>query len=366
MMKMTARITELMDGLDLDSLGVKLDPAPVAAGQVLEDLTERGVLTARKKRRGLHLTARTAVAAVLVLALSVSAYAVGNHTGFFESIFGDADPDAAEAALGDRVTEVGQSVTAADFTLTAENCLIDENGVGAISYTVERPEGLPAVKADPWSSGQYMVGDKSGGMYVTLETRSGLVPLCFYSLNEAETTDTVLHGVCYFHPMALETGGLAPDDTLLFSLTAWGADRVPQRPQDPIEISAEKRALSVGLACGELTAELSPLSIAISPPPVSGEELSAMSEEEREAYFANAVWHGSGLAEMTVHYEDGGEYVLTHFDEEGLEQNMISCVINGFTGEYTITFDRFVDTDRVTDITATVIDGTQFVFEPTA
>ena len=365
-MKMNVNIAELMDELDLDTLGVTLDPAPVDAGQIMDDLAKRGVLTAPKKRRRLHLTVRTAVAAALVLALSVTAYAVGGHAGFFARIFGDADPDAAEAALGDDVTEVDRSVTAADFTLTAEDCLIDENGVGAISYTVERPEGLPAIKADPWSPGQYKVDDKSGGMYVTLETKSGLIPLCFYILNDAETADTVLHGICYFHPMAMESGGLAADDTLLFSLIAWGADRAPQRPQDPIQISAEKRAPSVGLTCGELTAALSPLSITISPPPVSEAELNAMSEEERASYFANAVWHGGGLSEMTVHYEDGGEYVLAYLDDEGLKQNMVSCVINDRTGEYTITFDRFVDADRVNSITATDLDGAEYVFTPAA
>ena len=151
-MKMNVNIAELMDELDLDTLGVSLDPAPVDAGQIMDDLAKRGVLTAPKKRRRLHLTVRTAVAAALVLALSVTAYAVGGHAGFFARIFGDADPDAAEAALGDDVTEVDRSVTAADFTLTAEDCLIDENGVGAISYTLERPTGLPATQRPPTPS----------------------------------------------------------------------------------------------------------------------------------------------------------------------------------------------------------------------
>lgn len=40
-MKMNVSITDLMDELCLDELGVGLDPAPVTAGQVMENLTDR-------------------------------------------------------------------------------------------------------------------------------------------------------------------------------------------------------------------------------------------------------------------------------------------------------------------------------------
>ncbi len=91
-MKTTVAITDLMDELDLDALGVSLDPSPVGAEQVMENLTKRGVLTAGprgKKRRPLRLAARATVAAALVLALSATAWAVGNYTDFFDSVFGD-------------------------------------------------------------------------------------------------------------------------------------------------------------------------------------------------------------------------------------------------------------------------------------
>ena len=71
-MKIIVDMADLMDELDLEALGLTLDPPPVTAGQVLAELTDRGVLTVaprRKSRRPLRLAVRTALAAALVLAL---------------------------------------------------------------------------------------------------------------------------------------------------------------------------------------------------------------------------------------------------------------------------------------------------------
>ena len=382
-MKATINITDLMDELDLDALGVSLDPSPVGAEQVMENLTKRGVLTAgprSKKRRSLHLAVRAAIAAALVLALSVTAWAVGNYTDFFASVFGDkglvsreseklpepvqgsdimpgqhfetADPDAAEAALGGYVTEVNQSVTAGDYTLTVENCLIDENGVGAIAYTVECPEGLPAINTfeEQLPVGQYTAEGEKGGFLVTVKTNSGLYLDYYDILNAAETTDTVLHGVYYFQPLAKELGGgLATDDTLLVTLNTQGADGTVQEASDAIEISALNRAPSVSLTCGDLTAHLSPLSLSIDPPEGTEEP-----------------WSGAASQERVIHYRDGGEYVLERGGEEDAEQNVISHGINGYTWEDMTVFNRFVDTAAVESVTITASDGTQYVFGPAA
>ena len=77
-MKTTVHITDLITDLCPDELGMDLDEAPVTADRVMDILQERGVLNAPRlrKRRGLCLVTRIAVAAALTLALSVTAYAV--------------------------------------------------------------------------------------------------------------------------------------------------------------------------------------------------------------------------------------------------------------------------------------------------
>ena len=266
--------------------------------------------------------------------------------------FGTADPDTAEAALGDYVTEVDQSVTAGDYTLTVENCLIDENGVGAIAYTVACPEGLPTINTfdNTLPVGQYTAADESGGFVLTVKTASGLTLDHYDILNAAETTDTVLHGVYYFQPMTREAGGvLGADDTLCVALNAQGPDGMTQECQDAIEISAARRAPSVELACGDLTARLSPLSLVIDPPE---------SLEE--------PWSGASSRDRIVRYRDGSEYILERSGEEEAEQNVISRGVNGYTWTDMTIFNRFVDTAAVADITVTASDGTQYVFEPAA
>ncbi len=382
-MKITVDIADLMDELDLEELGLSLDPSPVTAGQVLDELTGRGVLAAgprRNKRRPLRLAARAAVAAALVITLSVTAWAVGNYTDFFDSVFGDkglesreseklpepvqgsdimpgqhfgtADTETAEAALAGYVTEVGKSVTAGGYTLTVENCLIDENGVGAIAYTVACPEGLPQINTfdNMLPAGLYTAADESGSFVLTVKAASGLFLDHYDILNAAETTDTVLHGVYYFQPLAREAGGgLGADDTLCIELKAQGPDGVTLECQDAIEISAARRAPSIELACGELTARLSPLSLVIRPPEGLEEP-----------------WGGASSRERVIRYRDGSEYVLDRCGEDEAEQNTIAAGVNGYTGVNTTIFNRFVDTAAVADVTVTASDGTVYVFRPAA
>ncbi len=150
--------------------------------------------------------------------------------------FETADTDTAEAALGDYVTEVGQSVTAGDYTLTVENCLIDENGVGAITYTMACPDGLPQINTfgNMLPAGLYTAADESGDSLVTVKTASGFALDPFDILNAAETTDTVLHGVYCFMPLATEHGdALSTDDTLLLTLNLRARMAWPRTPRTP-------------------------------------------------------------------------------------------------------------------------------------
>ena len=179
------------------------------------------------------------IAAALVVALSITAYAIGEHTGFFEQVFGDTgvesreayevvaddtkpdsgmvtvpayervpvDPNAAEELIGGQVQDVDKSFTLDGVTFTAESMVIDANGVGALTYTVSNPDGFPDM------SGAYgetfpalMEMDKEEGYY-----GDGGVPLIsarrdgeehFISphtyLDSAASTDTQIRLTAYF------------------------------------------------------------------------------------------------------------------------------------------------------------------------
>lgn len=179
------------------------------------------------------------IAAALAVALSITAYAIGEHTGFFEQVFGDTgvqsrdayeviaddtkpdsgmvtvpayervsvDPEAAEELIGEQVQDVDQSFTLDGVTFTAESMVIDENGVGALTYTVSNPDGFPdmsgaygetfpALMEMDEEEGYY--GD--GGVPLVSAWRDGeehfIAPHTY--LDSAASTDTQIRLTAYF------------------------------------------------------------------------------------------------------------------------------------------------------------------------
>ena len=195
------------------------------------------------------------IAAALAVALSITAYAIGEHTGFFEQVFGDTgvqsrdayevvaddtkpnsgmvtvpayervsvDPDAAEELIGDQVQDVDQSFTMDGVTFTAESMVIDANGVGALTYTVSNPDGFPDM------SGAYgetfpalMEMDEEigyygeGGVPLVSAQRDGeehLISPHTY-LDSAASTDTQIRLTAYFWIY----WGVEPGDELRLTL----------------------------------------------------------------------------------------------------------------------------------------------------
>ncbi len=210
-----------------------------ASGDTVTEVLNMANHPANHKRPGRRaLTAL--IAAACVLALSVTAYAIGEHTGFFEQVFGDTgvesrdayetvaddtkpdsgmvtvpayervpvDPEAAEDLIGAQVTDVNKSFTLDGVTFTAESMVIDENGIGALTYTVSNPDGFPDM------SGAYgetfpalMEMDEEVGYYgdggvpmVTVYNDDGeeryLFPHTY--LDSASSTDTQIRLTAYF------------------------------------------------------------------------------------------------------------------------------------------------------------------------
>ena len=78
-MKTTLMITDLMNELCPDELGVQMDPFPVSISRVTSILQERGILSTslpQRKRKSSRFVTRLVIAALFVVTLSVAAYAV--------------------------------------------------------------------------------------------------------------------------------------------------------------------------------------------------------------------------------------------------------------------------------------------------
>ncbi len=114
------------------------------------------------------------IAAALAAILAVSAAAVGFiRSGFYQNAFGtgiegseggtkdlydadgnyvktfdepavervEADPELAEELIGDAVANVGETVTVGEYTVTVDEYVFDENGMGMVSALISHPEG---------------------------------------------------------------------------------------------------------------------------------------------------------------------------------------------------------------------------------
>ncbi len=194
-----------------------------------------------KKTRKISLTAL--IAAAVVLALSVTAYAIGAHAGFFDAVFGDtgvdstqahqtlADPDKpvgemitvpayerepvdqekAETLVGAQVTDIQKSFQMEGVTFTAESVVADENGVGALTFTMRCPDGFPRMDGQTGEMGNMLRIDQDRGWiaaspYLRLSDIDRPINSHIY-LDSAASTATEKHLTAYFYsPVGLKTG----------------------------------------------------------------------------------------------------------------------------------------------------------------
>lgn len=215
-----------------------LEAAQKRGGKVIELRT--GQSTAKKTRK-ISLTAL--IAAAVVLALSVTAYAIGAHAGFFDTVFGDtgtpsteayetpADPDKpdggtvtvpayervgvdqekAEELVGAEVTDINKTFQMEGVTFTAESVVADENGIGALTFTMSCPDGFPLMEDCEGEMGNMLKIDEDRGWiastpYLRLSNTDRPINEHVY-LDGAASTDRSKHLTAYFYsPVGLKAG----------------------------------------------------------------------------------------------------------------------------------------------------------------
>ena len=216
-----------------------------------------------------------ALAAALILALGVTAYAIGIHTGFFTSVFGtglksrdefevaitddngdlvttehypaiervDVDEDLAEKLTGDYIASVGQSVNLDGFTFTIQDALLDDNGIGALTVHVSNPNGHGLKQNGIYENGErppfgwnvYPQGDEMHMM----DMRDYILPDSFSDTD----ADFVLY-ITPFTPLPSDTG-------LTLLIMVYNDDmNPPDWPKAELTIPAQEK-----LPCRELVAE---------------------------------------------------------------------------------------------------------------
>ena len=168
--------------------------------QLAEKVLARAACSGRGFRRGpLSLAAAVAIGVAVLLATGGVAYAVAT-SDFFQQAFGDhgmgersewglttdsgsayefsrefsdAPSEKVVADLESAVEEVGLSVSGNGYTLTVEDMVLDENGCGAVTLTLENPNGLGISDDERGMSG------KTGELWLTGSDGLDMIDMSF-------------------------------------------------------------------------------------------------------------------------------------------------------------------------------------------
>ena len=186
-------------------------------------------------------TVRILLIAAIFALLAVSAAAIALHTDFFRQAFGtgagsteqttvtyddtsytlpavervEVDEEAAEEAVGAYVTDAETNRTAQvnGYTITVDSYMLDENGCGVLTYTLENPDGLDDLVREDTARGVYYRGwtgerISSGVLEPIFELDGEMLDWNTY-LDVERSTETTACLTVYFSPFErLETADL--------------------------------------------------------------------------------------------------------------------------------------------------------------
>lgn len=353
-----------------------------------DDMAERVIRmagTSNRNTRG-HRVHRIPVRAVVIGATLSAALAGGGayaavQSNFFQSAFGDkgqgdveardipvegkdstcrlaemtwvqTDPANAERILGPFVGTVGQSVSANGYTLTVDEVVVDENGIGVATYTLSNPDGVGEVDGYYGHFG-FMPDAPIRGVHIEGATQRGIgngmtggISFDQRSVkDELLSTEAELHAVQYFCPPF----GERDENGYRWQLSVW--DEESGRLAGPTITYAPEAAIPATVFAAETgeTVSMSPLGM------VASESIETMDP----GFYRRCV----------VASSDGTEYVVKddryyEFDDKEnapeLVDNTIFALGSGSVGTFFV-FNRLVDVEAVASVTFETTAGEQLV-----
>lgn len=359
-----------------------------AEDDLAEKVLERAATPRRRARRGgpLSLAFVVAVCVVALLATGGVAYAVAT-SGFFQRAFGDHGmgersewslttdagttyefsrefsdvvPKEVVEDLEGAIEEVGLTTQGNDYTLTVEDMVVDENGCGAVTFTLENPDGLGLDAKN--GVGMW---DQTGTLWLTGSEGLDMLSMGFadgepgfpnvYCVHERDSlTETSVRATMYFDSFTGLDSVLSGARWELKWHVGEGGDASKRHEASTDWFTPTKVVDARGFSCDGMSASLAPMSIMY--------ELS--DELADQCYMLSTSY-------VSVRMKDGTEFV---FRDEG------AGVVNTYTDtsrdHYTIshTLTQLVDVAQVESIAmvAELDDGRggeevrEFILTPTA
>ena len=298
-----------------------------------------------------------ALAAALILALGITAYALGAHSGFFHNAFGtgvpgreaksidvidsegnvvkvenypaeervDMNEEKAEALIGTYVSAVGQSVQLGDFTFTVREMAFDADGKGAITVDIDNPKGH-GLKSDGNFLGDKVPNSWSG--YSIWSSNGTPIASHDYAVTEGYS-DTHISFV-----YSITSGSLAPDEDIILRFGVYSKD--DSREEADIVIPAAERIPADDYSTDGLTVSISPVGMTLCFD-------DAYNDGEFEEYT---------LQKLVISYSDGSTYVVVGTDMINYMSAVYDSENNGIIH---ITFNRLVDVETISNVSVEVV-----------
>ena len=301
--------------------------------------------------------ARKLIAIVAVAALLVTGAVAAASSGFLVDAFGDkgltdyepmeipkgngnsytlpgmewdsVDEETAAALVGEAVTAIGETIAMGDYTVTLDSYVMDDNGVGVVTWTVANPNGVGQV--DEAGRGIVYFGPASFMAEPDFRSGSGDFINSYCVRDDSLTTDTELHLVSYIATSC----DVASTDGVVLNLNISGEKK-------EIVFPAADVVESVVFDAGEYTAYVSPMSILF------------------EAPFGEGAENPWVPGNLRIQFADGTEYVCQQ------EEPYMDNTIFGSYGDdgLVYVFNRLIDPAEVASATIGGPNDTTLTFIP--
>jgi len=261
------------------------------------------------------------------------------------------DAETAAAIVGDNIVFIGKTYTMGDYNVTLDSYVMDDNGVGILTWTLSYPGGIPNVLYDE-NCGQFSFTAEDGLCEPALWTTEDEFVNSRNVLNTELSTADEFHIITYFG----DAKAIVDDDLdmyLRLEERKWSEEK-----KHDFEVVNEGKILiemgdvyleSVTLAGGEYTAHVSPLSIRFEAP--FGEGAGWVPDDLRIQYVEGS--------------EFGTEYVCEQ--DEPYMNNLIFGYYDGTMQTYenlVEVFNRLIDPAEVASATICGPNDTTLTFIP--
>ncbi|MDO5344692.1 MAG: DUF4179 domain-containing protein [Lachnospiraceae bacterium] len=333
-----------------------------ASDTIYEEVLEMAENSQKKRRR--YITKKMAAVCAIAVAFSGITVLAAVKGSFFQSIWGtkgQADVDVhtvtegsqswtapsrkwenaneaeAEKLAGEYLRQIDDSVTVYGYTLTANEYIIDENGIGAVTYTLSNPNGLTGINFNEY--GAYYLSPECPMKEIYMQSTGEKGIDCISIADLTQTTDTELHAVMYFAPFER----LDQNEGILIRHSGYESNAngeiLSKEEQDITFLPDSFVTSETYTSASGYTAHISPIGILIDGP-VFEAKVSDWSAKK-----------------LQITYTDGSVYQAQNQD---VYNQVLGC--RNASGGHLAVFNQLVDTERIASITINGPGGEDMIF----